>query len=147
MEFRQQSILIMRQINYIIIHCSATKAGQDFRAKDIDRWHRERGWDGIGYHKVIDLDGTIEPGRSEAKPGAHCKGHNSDSIGICYIGGLDKNGKPADTRTELQKAALAGLVADYKRRFPNAKVVGHRDMPNVHKACPCFNAKEEYKNI
>lgn len=137
----------MRQINYIIIHCSATKAGQDFRAKDIDRWHRERGWDGIGYHKVIDLDGTIEPGRSEAKPGAHCKGHNSDSIGICYIGGLDKNGKPADTRTELQKAALAGLVADYKRRFPNAKVVGHRDMPNVHKACPCFNAKEEYKNI
>ena len=137
----------MRQINYIIIHCSATKAGQDFRAKDIDRWHRERGWDGIGYHKVIDLDGTIEPGRSEAKPGAHCKGHNSDSIGICYIGGLDKNGKPADTRTELQKAALTGLVADYKRRFPNAKVVGHRDMPNVHKACPCFNAKEEYKNI
>lgn len=137
----------MRQINYIIIHCSATKAGQDFRAKDIDRWHRERGWDGIGYHKVIDLDGTIEPGRSEAKPGAHCKGHNSDSIGICYIGGLDKNGKPADTRTELQKAALAGLVAGYKLRFPNAKVVGHRDMPNVHKACPCFNAKEEYKNI
>lgn len=137
----------MRQINYIIIHCSATKAEQDFRAKDIDRWHRERGWDGIGYHKVIDLDGTIEPGRSEAKPGAHCKGHNSDSIGICYIGGLDKNGKPADTRTELQKAALARLVADYKRRFPNAKVVGHRDMPNVHKACPCFNAKDEYKNI
>lgn len=137
----------MRQINYIIIHCSATKAEQDFRAKDIDRWHRERGWDGIGYHKVIDLDGTIEPGRSEAKPGAHCKGHNSDSIGICYIGGLDKNGKSADTRTELQKAALARLVADYKRRFPNAKVVGHRDMPNVHKACPCFNAKDEYKNI
>ena len=137
----------MRQINYIIIHCSATKAGQDFRAKDIDRWHRERGWDGIGYHKVIDLDGTIEPGRSEAKPGAHCKGHNSDSIGICYIGGLDEDGKPADTRTELQKAALAGLVAGYKQRFPNAKVVGHRDMPNVHKACPCFNAKEEYKNI
>lgn len=137
----------MRQINYIIIHCSATKAGQDFRAKDIDRWHRERGWDGIGYHKVIDLDGTVEPGRSEAKPGAHCKGHNSDSIGICYIGGLNKDGKPADTRTELQKAALAGLVAGYKQRFPNAKVVGHRDMPNVHKACPCFNAKEEYKNI
>ena len=137
----------MRQINYIIIHCSATKAGQDFRAKDIDRWHRERGWDGIGYHKVIELDGTIETGRSEAKPGAHCKGHNSDSIGICYIGGLDENGKPADTRTELQKAALAGLVAGYKQRFPNAKVVGHRDMPNVHKACPCFNAKEEYKNI
>ena len=93
------------------------------------------------------MDGKVELGRSEAKPGAHCKGHNSDSIGICYIGGLDENGKPADTRTELQKAALAGLVAGYKQRFPNAKVIGHRDMPNVHKACPCFDAKEEYKNI
>ena len=137
----------MRKINYIIIHCSATKAGQDFHASDIDRWHKERGWDGIGYHQVVDLDGTVEPGRPESKVGAHCKGHNADSIGICYIGGLDKNGNPADTRTELQKAALAGLVASYKSRFPNAKVVGHRDMPNVHKACPCFNAKEEYANI
>lgn len=137
----------MRKINYIIIHCSATKAGQDFHASDIDRWHKERGWDGIGYHQVVDLDGTVEPGRPESKAGAHCKGHNADSIGICYIGGLDKNGNPADTRTELQKAALAGLVAGYKSRFPNAKVVGHRDMPNVHKACPCFNAKEEYANI
>jgi len=137
----------MRKINYIIIHCSATKAGRDFHASDIDRWHKERGWDGIGYHQVVDLDGTVEPGRPESKAGAHCKGHNADSIGICYIGGLDKNGNPADTRTELQKAALAGLVAGYKSRFPNAKVVGHRDMPNVHKACPCFNAKEEYANI
>ena len=137
----------MRKINYIIIHCSATKAGQDFHASDIDRWHKERGWDGIGYHQVVDLDGTVEPGRPESKAGAHCKGHNADSIGICYIGGLDKNGNPADTRTELQKAALAGLVASYKSRFPNAKVVGHRGMPNVHKACPCFNAKEEYANI
>ena len=137
----------MRHINSIIISSRSTKAGRDFHAKDIDKWHRERGFDEIGYNAVVDLDGTVEPGRSEAKPGAHCKGHNSDSIGICYIGGLDENGKPADTRTELQKAALAGLVAGYKQRFPNAKVVGHRDMPNVHKACPCFNAKEEYKNI
>ena len=137
----------MRQINYIIIHCSATKAGRDFHAKDIDKWHRERGFDEIGYNVVVDLDGKVELGRSEAKPGAHCKGHNSDSIGICYIGGLDENGKPADTRTELQKAALAGLVAGYKQRFPNAKVIGHRDMPNVHKAWPCLDAKEEYKNI
>lgn len=137
----------MRRINYIIIHCSATKAGRDFHAKDIDKWHRERGFDEIGYNVVVDLDGKVEKGRDISKPGAHCKGHNSDSIGICYIGGLDEDGKPADTRTELQKAALARLVAGYKRRFPNAKVVGHRDMPNVHKACPCFDAKEEYKNI
>lgn len=137
----------MRQINYIIIHCSATKAGQDFHAKDIDKWHRERGFNEIGYHKVIDLDGTVENGRSISKIGAHCAGHNADSIGICYIGGLDKNGKPADTRTEDQKIALKATVEYFKARFPNAKVVGHRDMPNVHKDCPCFDAKEEYKNI
>ena len=80
----------MRQINYIIIHCSATKAGRDFHAKDIDKWHRERGFDEIGYNAVVDLDGTVEPGRSESKPGAHCKGHNSDSIGICYIGEIGR---------------------------------------------------------
>ena len=137
----------MRQINYIIIHCSATKSGQNFHASDIDRWHRERGWDGIGYHRVIDLDGIIEKGRDVSKPGAHCKGHNSDSIGICYIGGLDKNGNPADTRTAAQKESLLEIIKHYKKLYPNAKVVGHRDMPNVHKACPCFNAKEEYKNI
>ncbi len=137
----------MRQINYIIIHCSATKAGQDFHASDIDRWHKERGFDCIGYHRVIDLDGTIEKGRNISKPGAHCKGHNADSIGICYIGGLDKDGNPADTRTEAQKESLLEIIKNYKKMFPNAKVVGHRDMPNVHKACPCFDAKDEYANI
>ena len=137
----------MRQINYIIIHCSATKAGRDFHAKDIDKWHKERGFDEIGYHVVIDLDGTVENGRSVSKPGAHCKGHNTDSIGVCYIGGLDDKGNPCDTRTEAQKQALLDVVWTYKKIYPNAKVVGHRDMPNVHKACPCFNAKEEYKNI
>lgn len=137
----------MRQINYIIIHCSATKAGQNFHAKDIDKWHRERGFNEIGYHKVIDLDGTVENGRSLSKIGAHCAGHNSDSIGICYIGGLDAKGNPCDTRTEEQKIALKATIEYFKSRFPNAKIVGHRDMPNVHKACPCFNAKEEYKDI
>lgn len=138
---------IMRQIKYIIIHCSATKANKDFRAADIKKWHLERGFSDIGYNVVVDLDGTVEPGRSEEIPGAHCKGYNADSIGICYVGGLDKDGNPCDTRTDKQKAALAGLIAGYKSRFPNAKVMGHRDMPNVHKACPCFNAKEEYKDI
>ena len=110
----------MRQINYIIIHCSATKAGQDFHASDIDRWHKERGFDCIGYHRVIDLDGTIEKGRNISKPGAHCKGHNADSIGICYIGGLDKDGNPADTRTEAQKESLLEIIKNYKKMFPNA---------------------------
>ncbi len=81
----------------IIIHCSATRAGQDFTAADIDRWHRQRGFRSIGYHFVVRLDGTIEPGRDVALDGAHCTGWNHRSIGICYIGGLDKNGRPADT--------------------------------------------------
>lgn len=137
----------MRQINYIIIHCSATKAGRDFHAKDIDQWHRDRGFDCIGYHKVIDLDGTIENGRSIQVIGAHCKGYNTNSIGVCYVGGLDAKGNSCDTRTEAQKQSLISLLKELKVMFPNAKIVGHRDMPNVHKDCPCFNAKEEYKNL
>lgn len=133
--------------HYIIVHCSATKAGQDFHAKDVDRWHRARGFNSIGYHKVIDLDGTVENGRPLGEVGAHCYGHNSDSIGVCYVGGLDAKGNATDTRTEAQKQSLLKLLKELKAKFPNAKIVGHRDMPNVHKACPCFNAKEEYKDL
>lgn len=136
-----------RKINYIIVHCSATKAGRDFHAKDIDAWHRANGWNGIGYHKVIDLDGTIENGRSIEVVGAHCTGHNSDSIGVCYIGGLDVKGNSCDTRTEAQKQSLISLLQELKVMFPKAKIVGHRDMPNAHKDCPCFDAKEEYKDL
>lgn len=96
----------MRKIDSIIVHCSATKAGQDFTAADIDRWHRERGFNGIGYHYVIRLDGRLEKGREIDLPGAHCKGWNERSIGLCYIGGLDENGHPADTRTNVQKRVL-----------------------------------------
>ena len=83
----------MRAISLIVVHCSATRAGQDFTATDIDRWHRQRGFRSIGYHFVIRLDGTIEPGRDVALDGAHCTGWNHRSIGICYIGGLDRNGR------------------------------------------------------
>lgn len=93
----------MRKINQIIVHCSATPEGKNFNANDIDRWHKERGFDCIGYHYVIDLDGTIEKGRPIEKVGAHVKGHNSNSIGVCYIGGLASDGKtPKDTRTVEQ---------------------------------------------
>ena len=87
----------MRRFNDIIIHFSATRAGEDFRASDIDRWHREEGMDEIGYHSVIALDGTIEQGRTLNKIGAHCRRHNEDSVGICYIGGLDAEGNPVVT--------------------------------------------------
>ena len=133
----------MRNITEIIVHCSATRAGMDFHATDIDRWHRERGWRCIGYHYVVDIDGTIETGRALTEQGAHCAGHNRHSIGICYIGGLDEYGQPYDTRTENQKASLLHLIHTLKEQFPQAHVYGHRDF--AAKACPCFNAKKEYE--
>ncbi len=133
----------MRKITKIIVHCSATAAGRDFSAADIDRWHRARGFNGIGYHYVVKLDGTVEKGRSESVMGAHCLGQNANSIGVCYIGGLKSDGKtPADTRTEAQKRALKSLIGDLKKRYPGATVHGHREF--AAKACPCFDAAREY---
>ena len=144
----------MRNIDSIIVHCSATKAGQDFTATDIDRWHRERGFNGIGYHYVICLDGKLEKGRDVALVGAHCKGWNERSIGICYIGGLDENGRPADTRTNAQKRVLYQIMMDLQREYNILQVLGHRDTsPDLNgdgviepyeyvKVCPCFDVKE-----
>ena len=135
-----------RKINEIIVHCTATVEGKDFKAADIDRWHKQRGWDGIGYHHVVDLDGTVEHGRPESKQGAHCLGHNANSIGVVYVGGLASDGKtPKDTRTPQQKAALVKLLTELKHRYPNATIHGHRDF--AAKACPSFDATTEYKNI
>lgn len=134
----------MRVINKLIIHCSATKEGQHFTAKDIDVWHKHRGFKGIGYHYVILLDGTIEKGRDESEIGAHCLGQNANSIGICYIGGLAPDGKtPKDTRTPEQKAALNSLLSELQDRYELASIHGHNEFAN--KACPSFNVKEEYK--
>ena len=132
----------MRTITEIIIHCSATREGHAFTAEDIDRWHRQRGYRSIGYHYVVLLDGTVQEGRPIAEAGAHCKGHNAHSIGICYIGGLDHGGMPCDTRTCHQRQAMALLIANLLKRFPNATVHGHREFAN--KDCPCFDVKSVY---
>lgn len=132
----------MRKIDKIIIHCSATQEGSDFHVSDIDRWHKQKGYKCVGYHYVITLDGTIEKGRDEEMVGAHCKGYNTNSIGICYIGGLDKDGKAKDTRTVQQKAALYLLLITLKLKYPDAKIYGHNEFAN--KACPSFNVKAEY---
>jgi N-acetylmuramoyl-L-alanine amidase len=136
---------IMRKINEIIIHCSATPEGKAFYAKDIDKWHKARGWKGIGYHYVIDLDGKIEKGRSEDQIGSHCVGHNKNSIGICYIGGLDKDGNPKDTRTKEQKEALWNLLRQLLCKYPKATIHGHNEFST--KACPCFDVQKEYNII
>ena len=135
----------MRTINEIIIHCSATKEGNKISAATIDRWHKDRGWRCIGYHYVVRIDGSIEYGRPVQDIGAHVKGRNKHSIGVCYIGGLDADMEPKDTRTRDQKESLLYLHKTLKRLHPNATIHGHREFAN--KACPCFDANKEYCNI
>lgn len=149
----------MKTIDSIIIHCSATRAGIDFRAKDIERMHRERNFSQIGYNYVIDLNGTIEVGRPLNINGAHCRGYNNHSVGICYIGGLNASGKPADTRTPEQKNALRNLVADICKQHDIIEILGHRDTsPDLNdngivepsewiKMCPCFEVRDEFVNF
>lgn len=153
----------MNKIDAIVIHCSATRAGQDIHAADIDKWHKERGFAMIGYNYVIDLDGTVEVGRPLSMDGAHCntaglsgQSYNKHSIGICYVGGLDENGKPADTRTPEQKKAMAELVYSLLEVYPITDILGHRDAsPDKNgdgkitknewvKACPCFSVRDEF---
>lgn len=154
---------MMNKIDAIVIHCSATRAGQDVRAADIDKWHKERGFAMIGYNYVIDLDGTVEVGRPLNRDGAHCNtaglsgvSYNKHSIGICYVGGLDAFGNPADTRTPEQKLALSNLVYKLMDEYPIVEVIGHRDAsPDKNgdgvisrnewiKQCPCFDVKSEF---
>lgn len=135
-----------RYINEIIVHCSATPEGKDFTVTDIKKWHLARGFSDIGYHYVIYRDGSVHTGRDESKIGAHCTGHNSYSIGVCYIGGCSADGKtPKDTRTDAQKTALVKLLKELKSRYPKATIHGHREYAN--KACPSFDAKKEYSSI
>ena len=151
-------------IDAIVIHCSATPAGKNVKASDIDREHRAKGWKMIGYHYVVDLDGTVETGRPLTMDGAHCNTsgfsgspYNKHSIGICYIGGLNENGNAADTRTPEQKKALAELVYKLLDEHPGiVEIIGHRDTsPDLDgdgfinryewiKQCPCFDVKSEF---
>ncbi len=135
----------MRDINLIVVHCTATPANRRITASDIDSWHKARGFQCIGYHYLVHQDGYIELGRDVEIPGAHVKGFNSHSIGVAYIGGLNEHGEPADTRTPQQKASLRRLLAHLKETYPKAKIHSHRDFAN--KACPCFDATKEYEDI
>lgn len=148
-----------REVNLIVVHCSATRVDRDITARDIDSFHRVRGFSSWGYHYYVRKDGSIEKMRDESEPGAHAYGHNRDSIGLCYEGGLDVNGRPADTRTAAQKRTLVALLRSLRTDYPGARIVGHRDLsPDVNgngrvdkwertKECPCFDAAEEYADL
>jgi N-acetylmuramoyl-L-alanine amidase len=139
----------MREIDKIIIHCSATREGQDVSVDTIRRWHVvDNGWDDIGYHYVISLDGSIHKGRPNNVQGAHTKGHNKNSIGICYIGGCDKDMNPKDTRTEAQKESLEILLEGLIGIYAVDNLIGiHGHNEFSDKACPSFDVQEEYGHL
>lgn len=138
----------MRHISFIIVHCSANRAGCAIRLADIDRYHRSMGWKCCGYHYVIPDDGIIEQGRPEEVMGAHCRNHNRHSIGVCYVGGLAADGEtPQDTRTDAQKRALRVLLEDLHKRYPQALIVGHCDLDKMKPCCPGFDVVREFMDL
>lgn len=128
--------------NNLVIHCAATRPSQDVGVREIRQWHRARGFSDIGYHFVIRRSGKVDKGRPVDEIGAHVQGHNADSVGICLVGGINEETfKPENNFTPQQWEALQRLLTALLRRYPKAKVLGHRDFPGVQKACPSFAAK------
>lgn len=137
----------IRAVEYLVVHCSATRENQDISAEDIRGWHLKRGWLDIGYHFIIRRDGTIEKGRPITRPGAHARGFNHLSLGICMVGGVESDGKtPESNFTHAQWECLEDLITSLLEEFPDAKVLGHRDLPNVNKACPSFDTIEWWES-
>jgi len=133
----------MRPINRIILHCTATPEGKHFDVATIRRWHvKDRGWKDIGYHYVIYIDGSVHEGRPVEQVGAHTSGHNSDSIGVVYVGGVDKNGKAKDTLNEAQEVAMVNLIKALREEHGEMSLHGHNEF--AAKACPSFKVKDKF---
>ena len=149
----------MRAIDLIVIHCSATREDRAFTEQALEASHRLQGFDGTGYHFYVRRDGRVLTTRPVSRVGAHVRGYNAHSIGICYEGGLDRYGNPKDTRTEWQRHSLRGLVRALLQDYPGSWVVGHRELsPDLNgngeiepeewiKACPCFNAETDWDKV
>lgn len=138
----------IKSYDYLVVHCAATKASMDIGAEEIRLWHRQRGWFDIGYHYVIRRDGSIENGRPITRPGAHARGFNHISLGICLVGGVAEDGKtPEDNFTPEQYATLYDLLTGLLTQYPDANLVGHRDLPNVNKACPSFDVNKWFDDM
>ena len=136
----------MRKIDLIVIHCSATRCNRPYPVTTLISDHDKR-FGFTGYHYYITRDGKTYQTRHEQLVGAHAVGYNRHSIGVCYEGGYNAREQPADTRTEAQKASMRQLLKDLMKRFPAAEVLGHRDLPGVHKDCPCYDVKADMKKL
>lgn len=135
----------MRRIDYVVIHCADTFADQDIGVEDIRHWHvAGNGWSDVGYHFVCRRDGTVEEGRDIKTIGAHVKGFNNHSIGLCWVGGRGENGSPENNMTKDQEVSLRGVVDRMLSAFPDAVLMGHNDFPGVSKSCPVFDVCDWY---
>jgi N-acetylmuramoyl-L-alanine amidase len=152
-----ESLILKHKRHTSIMHVSATKMSQDFTFEDCKRYHISKGWSDIGYHFYIEKDGSIHKGRPLARNGAHVRGFNKGTIGICTEGGLNEQGAPSDTMNEMQRLSVEGLLLTLKEGNPKMKVAGHRDYsPDLNgngkiepfefsKACPCYDAQIRFK--
>ena len=131
-----------KSTKYLVVHCSATRPSLDVGVKEIRQWHKNQGWADIGYHFVIRRDGKVERGRAENLVGSHVAGRNSNSLGVCMVGGVSqKDIKPENNFTPAQFASLKTLLKMLSEKYPGSVVLGHRDLPKVAKACPSFDAR------
>lgn len=135
----------MRTINRVILHCTATPPSMDIGVKQVDEWHKAKGWDGCGYHFVIRLNGEIEYGRPIDKFGAHVKGHNSDSIGVAYVGGVNEEHDPEDTMYDCQETSFVDLYISLCTVLGPLSLHGHNEFAN--KACPSFRVKDKFPDL
>jgi len=133
--------------DYLVVHCAASQPLPSINAATIRQWHKSKGWQDIGYHYVIKIDGTVETGREIMEVGAHVAGHNSDSVGICMVGGVDKNGYSVNNFKPAQFKALRKLLNELLARFPKSVILGHRDFKGVKKDCPCFDVTDWWAGI
>jgi len=137
----------LEQVDYLVVHCSATKPDMDIGVKEIDKWHRARGFLKVGYHVIIRRDGRIEYGRAQDEIGAHARGYNNKSLSVCMIGGVNNRLKPEDNFTAEQYLTLRYQLALWEFIHPDAEILGHRDLPKVAKACPSFDVKTWWQDV
>lgn len=142
----QMKPLKAQDVKWLVVHCSASRCNRPFTVERLIETGRQS-YGQASYHYYVRRNGNVVPILPESVQGVHAVGYNHCSIAVCYEGGLDENGKAADTRTELQKASLYELLKQLRRDYPQARIIGHRELPHVAKDCPCYPASKEYAKL